>query len=45
MTPASKNVYFDVLNDTGDRYNSTYHTTNKMKPVDAKPGSYAKHTF
>ena len=32
MTPVSKNVYFDV-------YNNTYHNTIKMKPIDVKSNS------
>ena len=34
MTPVSKNVCFDVLDDIVDKYNNTYHKTIKMKPVD-----------
>ena len=36
MTSISKNVYVDELDDTVDKYSNTYHTTFKMKPVDAK---------
>ena len=36
MTTISKNVYFNVLNDTVDEYNNTYHRTIKMKPIDDK---------
>ena len=32
MTPLSKNVCIDKLNDIVDKYNNTYHKTNKMKP-------------
>ena len=39
MTAISKNVHFNVLNDIDDEYNNTYHTTIKMKPVDAKSDS------
>ena len=35
MTAISKNVYFDVLNDT-------YHKTIKMKPIDVKSNSFAE---
>ena len=42
MTAVSKNVYFDVLYDLVDKYNSTYHKTIKMKPIDVKPNSYVK---
>ena len=40
MTSISKNVYIDKLNDTVDKYNNTYHTTIKMKPIDVKDNSY-----
>ena len=36
MTSISKNVYIDNLDDIVDEYNNTYHTTNKMKPIDVK---------
>ena len=36
MTAVSKNVYFDVLDDTVDKYNNTYHKTIKMKPIDVR---------
>ena len=35
MIAASKNVYFDVLNDIVNKYNNTVHRTIKMKPIDA----------
>ena len=34
MTSISKNVYIDKLNDIVNKYNNTYHSTIKMKPVD-----------
>ena len=34
MTSISKNVYIDKLDDIVDKYNNTYHTTIKMKPID-----------
>ena len=43
MTAISKNVYFDVLNDTVDEYNNTYHRTIKIKPIDVKSDSFAKY--
>ena len=43
MTAVSKNVYFDVLGDIVDKYNSTYHRTIKMKPIDVKSDSYAEY--
>ena len=33
MTSMSKNVYIDKLDDIVNKYNNTYHRTNKMKPV------------
>ena len=40
MTSVSKNVYIDKLDDIVKKYNSTYHSTIKMKPVDVKSGKY-----
>ena len=34
MTSVSKNVYIDKLGDIVNKYNNTYHSTIKMKPVD-----------
>ena len=34
MISISKNVYIDKLNDIVKKYNNTYHTSIKMKPVD-----------
>ena len=34
MTAIGKNVYFDVLDDVVNEYNSTKHSTIKMKPID-----------
>ena len=34
MTAVGKNVYFDVLDDSVDKYNNTYHKTIEMKPID-----------
>ena len=42
MTAIFKNVYFDVLNDTVDKYNYTYHKTIKMKPINVKNYSSAE---
>ena len=36
MTSISKNVYIDKLNAIVNKYNNTYHTTIKMKPIDVK---------
>ena len=40
MTSISKTVYIDKLNDIVNEYNSTYHRTIKMKPVDVKDNTY-----
>ena len=34
MTPVSKNVYIDKLDDIVGEYNNTYHGTIKMKPLE-----------
>ena len=36
MTSVSKNVFIDRLDDIGNKYNNTYHSTIKIKPVDIK---------
>ena len=36
----SKNVYTDKLDDIVDKYNNTYHSTIKIKPVDVKSNTY-----
>ena len=40
MTSISKNVHIDKLVDTVNNYNSIYHKTIKMKPVDVKSNTY-----
>ena len=40
MTSISKNVYIQILDDTVNKYNNTYHITIKMKPVDVKSSTY-----
>ena len=34
MTATGKNVYYEVLDDVVNKYNSTKHSTIKMKPKD-----------
>ena len=41
MTAASKNVYFDVLDDIVNKCNNTVHRTIKMKSIDVASNSYA----
>ena len=36
MTPVSKNVDVDKLDDIVHKYNNIYHTASKMKPIDVK---------
>ena len=40
MTLVSKNMYIDKLHDIVREYNSTYHRTIKMKPVNVKDNTY-----
>ena len=40
MTSISKNVYIDKLDDIINKYNNTYHSIIKMKPVDVKSNTY-----
>ena len=40
MISISKNVYIDKFDDIVKKYNSTYHTSITMKPVDVKDNIY-----
>ena len=40
MTSISKNMYTDKLHDIAKKYNNTYHTSIKIKPVDVKDNTY-----
>ena len=40
MTSVSKNVCIDKLDDIFDKYNDTYHSTIKIKPVEVKLNTY-----
>ena len=40
MTLISKNLYIDKLDDILNKYNNTYHSAIKMKPVDVKSNTY-----
>ena len=40
MTKISQKVNIDKLDDMVNEYNSTYHSTNKMKPVDVQDNTY-----
>ena len=43
MTYVGKNVYFDVLDDTVRKCNSTVHSSIKMKPKDVKSKRFPEH--
>ena len=43
MKAVLKNVYFDVLDDIINKYNSTIHRTIEMKPIDFTSDSYAEY--
>ena len=36
MISISKNIYINKLDDIVNKYNNTYHSTIKMKPVDVR---------
>ena len=40
MTSITKNAYIDKLDDIVNKYNNTYHSTIKMKPVGVKSSTY-----
>ena len=40
MTSVSKNVYIDKIDDVVNKYNNTYHSTIKTKPVDVRSSTY-----
>ena len=43
MAAVSKNVYFDVLDDIVNKYNTTVPTTIKKKPIDVTSDSYGEY--
>ena len=43
MTAISKNIYFNVLDDTVNKYNNTVHGTIKIKSIDVTTDSYAEY--
>ena len=43
ITAVSRNVYFDVLDDTVDNNNNTFHRIIEMKPIDVKSDCYAEY--
>ena len=40
ITSISENVYIDKVDDIVNKFNNTYHSTIKMKPVDVKSSTY-----
>ena len=42
MTSISKSVYTDKLDDAANKYNNTYDSTIKTKPVDVKPSTHVE---
>ena len=40
MTSVPKNVYIDKSDDIVNKFNNTFHSTIKIKPVDAKSNTY-----
>ena len=40
MISISKNVYIDTLGHIVNKYNNTYHSAIKIKPVDVKSRTY-----
>ena len=43
MTAVTRNVYYDVVDDIVKKYNNTYHSSIKMKPIDVKDDSFAEY--
>ena len=43
MTAIPKNIYFDVLDDIVNKYNSTVHRTIKTKPIYVMGDYYAEY--
>ena len=43
MAAVSKNVHFDVLDNTVNKYNNTVHRIIKLKPIDVTSDSYGEY--
>ena len=43
MAAVSKNVHFDALDNTVNKYNNTVHRTIKLKPIDVTSDSYTEY--
>ena len=42
-TLVSKSGYIDKLDDIVNKYNNTYHSTSKIKPVNVKSSTYINY--
>ena len=40
MTAISRNLYIDKIDDIINKYNNTYYTSIKMKPIDVTDNTY-----
>ena len=40
MTLISRNLYIEKLDHIVNKYNNTYHSTIKMKPVDVRSSTF-----
>ena len=40
MTSISKNVYIDKLDEAVNKYNNSYHSKIKLKPINVKNNTY-----
>ena len=43
MAAASKNVYFNLLDDIANKYENAVHRSIKMKPINVTSNSYAEY--
>ena len=43
MTAIQNNIYFDMLDDSYNKYNNTVYRTIKMKPIEVTNDSFAKY--
>ena len=43
IAATSNSVYFNVLDNIVKKYNNTYHSTIKMKPIDVKDNNFTEY--
>ena len=43
MTAINQNIYFNVLDDTVEKYNNNVHRTIKIKPIEVTDDYYAQY--